>query len=167
MLDNNIIELVIPNTIGRNNIRNMLIQEFLKELPGSKAGASKYRYNVEVSCNSKIYLSRPSYLNKGMDFAIYVDLSTEKDFKPSHNYIFQDLKLKKEESLEEYNKLYSLILGIFNCDIEANDNIGLVFKNGLSADLLLKTIKWLFIEQDVTYWNYSGRNKFMEHIEKI
>lgn len=23
---------------------------------------------------------------------------------------------------------------------------------------ILKAIKWLFIEQDIRYWNYSGRN---------
>lgn len=32
------------------------------------------------------------------------------------------------------------------------------FSAGLPADHILKTIKWLFIEQDIRYWNYSGRN---------
>jgi len=34
---------------------------------------------------------------------------------------------------------------------------GLSFKKGLTSETLLKTLRWLFIEQDVTYWNYDGR----------
>jgi len=28
---------------------------------------------------------------------------------------------------------------------------------GYPIDLILGVVKWLFIEQDVRYWNYSGR----------
>ena len=31
------------------------------------------------------------------------------------------------------------------------------FESGFAVDHILKTIKWLFIEQDIRYWNYSGR----------
>ena len=28
---------------------------------------------------------------------------------------------------------------------------------GLNVELLVKVLKWLFIEQDIRCWNYSGR----------
>ena len=31
------------------------------------------------------------------------------------------------------------------------------FHKGLTLEMLLKILKWLFIEQDITYWNYDGR----------
>lgn len=33
---------------------------------------------------------------------------------------------------------------------------------GFPMDLIFKTSKWFFIEQDIRYWNYSGRNMLME-----
>ena len=32
--------------------------------------------------------------------------------------------------------------------------------------IVLLAIKWLFIEQDITYWNWSGRNMLKESLEK-
>ena len=31
------------------------------------------------------------------------------------------------------------------------------FEMGIEIEGILKIVKWLFLEQDVTYWNYSGR----------
>jgi hypothetical protein len=38
-------------------------------------------------------------------------------------------------------------------------------KVGLPPDQLLYIIKWLFIEQDVTYWLQTGRDMLMAAIE--
>jgi hypothetical protein len=37
---------------------------------------------------------------------------------------------------------------------------------GLPPDQLLYIIKWLFIEQDLTYWNQTGRDMLMRAIEQ-
>jgi hypothetical protein len=39
--------------------------------------------------------------------------------------------------------------------------------SGLPVDALLKLLKWLFIEQDIRDWNYSGRKMLMDAIRKI
>jgi len=31
--------------------------------------------------------------------------------------------------------------------------------------IILLAIKWLFIEQDITYWNWSGRNMLMNSLK--
>ena len=33
----------------------------------------------------------------------------------------------------------------------------LTYETGFSLELTLKALKWLFIEQDVAYWNYDGQ----------
>ena len=35
---------------------------------------------------------------------------------------------------------------------------------GLIILIILLAIKWLFIEQDITYWNWSGRNMLYNHL---
>ena len=63
------------------------------------------------------------------------------------------------ENPEEYKKLYQLLEKVFNCHDVSEEEINSVsFENGLPVDHIVKTIKWLFIEQDIRYWNYSGRN---------
>ena len=32
--------------------------------------------------------------------------------------------------------------------------------------VILLVIKWLFVEQDITYWNWSGRNMLKKSLEE-
>ena len=58
-----------------------------------------------------------------------------------------------------YKKLYDLLHEVFTCeDVSDNEIEALTFKKGYPVDQIVKTMKWLFIEQDIRYWNYSGRN---------
>ena len=41
------------------------------------------------------------------------------------------------------------------------------FNTGFTAEHILKVIKWLFIEQDIAYWSYSGRNMTWEIVPNI
>ena len=79
---------------------------------------------------------------------------------PKHTDIETDLVNKKNENLELYRKLYDLIDDVYNCkDISSEEISKLTFTTGYSAEHILKVLKWLFIEQDIRYWNYSGRAK--------
>ena len=49
-------------------------------------------------------------------------------------------------------------------DVTDDKIMGLSFKTGLPVDHIVKVIKWLFIEQDITYWNTSGRSMLMNHL---
>jgi hypothetical protein len=158
----------------RNNLRKILL-DFLvceKAGTGNKENTSKYRYNVELlSCGNKIYITRPVPLNKGFDFIIHAEnyvFMNGRD-NPKHDDILNDLIAKKQQNIKSYNKLLSMIEQVYLChdpdDILVNESIE--FKQGLPVDLILKIIKWLFIEQDVRYWNWSGRNMFMSGIKGI
>ena len=60
--------------------------------------------------------------------------------------IFKDTSEKKI-----LNKLY-------NCEfVNEEEYSNIYFAIGIEIEGILKIVKWLFLEQDVTYWNYSGR----------
>jgi hypothetical protein len=160
----------------RQQFRERIIQEFLKEEPGTGKGelASKYTYFVETLANgTRIFLTRPARLNNGFDFEIRVEgmkftsAKGRTTNRPSHPVIFDDLIQKQAENGKAYSDLFKLIEGVYNCnEISPEDYSHLRFASGLPVDMLLFIIKWLFIEQDVTYWNYSGRAMFMSGVPR-
>jgi hypothetical protein len=128
---------------------------------------SRYRYDVEVCKDGKtIYLLRPTWLNKGFDFQINLEGFPSKSKEaPRHDDIINDLASKKKELPEDYRKLRELIDDVYEC-VEPDEAIkkhpNLTFRSGLPVDTVLKILKWLFIEQDLTYWNNTGRRKLMK-----
>lgn len=165
----------------RKTIRDALIIEFLKEEPGTGNGenTSVYYYFVEKTTSGiGIYLKRPARLNKGMDFEvnaknIVFENKSQKGritrtSRPSHSTISYDLKQKKVENPIEYKKVKSLIEKIYNSsDITNAEYLNINFTTGHPIELVLKMVKWLFIEQDITYWNWSGRKMFYSGLIEI
>lgn len=157
----------------RASIREQVVRTFLREEPGTGKGddCSVYRYEVEQLADGRsIFLKRPAVLNKGFDFEVYVSDtyfgSGRRTRRPSHRVIFEDLRLKQQENPIEFEKVKALIRRIHRCEEVRDDEIfGLNFKSGFPIEMVLKIIKWLFIEQDVTYWNWSGRDAFFGGIE--
>lgn len=169
-----IIEKFFSNNGTRNDIRKRVINEFMKETPGKGKGnlASKYNYIVEsLSSGNNIILKRPANLKNGFDFLIRVEntdfskgIGKHRDY-PKHDDIINDLSLKKQSNTNLYKKLFDHINEIYHCnEIDEFWFQQLNFKIGYPCDLILKTIKWFFIEQDIRYWNYSGRAMLMSCI---
>jgi hypothetical protein len=132
---------------------------------------SRYRYNVETcSDGKKVYLLRPTWLNKGLDFQINLEgFKSKSNEAPKHDDLTGDLEKKKKESPEKYKKLRAAIDEVYGCEepdeaLKKQGNPS--FKSGMPADAVLKLLKWLFIEQDLTYWNNSGRRMFMNAIKE-
>lgn len=147
----------------------------MEEKAGKGTGelATRYRYNVETFIDGKkLYLIRPAYMKVGFDFQIWMEnwANNNKDKMPSHKDIVQDLKLKKDENGLFFNILIDGINKVFIC--EDDDRIlkrikmkKVSFTNGEKTEVLLKILKWMFIEQDIRYWNYSGRVKLKSFID--
>ena len=170
----NEIEVYFSNFGTRNEVRKRVIDRFIAESPGKGKSdlASRYAYSVEELIDGrKIILKRPAYKKNGFDFLITVENTdfSEIDKKyrdyPKHDEIINDLQLKKQHNKELYEKLYSCIQLTYECKEVNNkwfDNMN--FQVGYPCDLLVKTIKWFFIEQDIRFWNYSGRAMLMSSI---
>lgn len=159
----------------RIGIRKELTNIFLDEDSGTGTGelSAKYIYYVEkLEDGRRVYLKRPAVLNKGFDFTVHVENTNFGKNRattiPSHESIIKDLITKKDENLEEFIKVKTTIKRIFDCEIiEDINHRELNFRKGHSIELILKVIKWLFIEQDITYWNWSGRNMLYNSLNNI
>jgi len=154
-----------PKTKCNNDLRKEVVNVFLDEKCGYWRNDTKivtrYKYFVEkLEDGRSVYLLRPAYLNKGIDFQVTVErFKNGKDARPSHKDIFSDLKLKKSENPEEFKQLLKAIKRVWDCeDLDTvRKQYNFSFREGFSVELILKVLKWLFIEQDITYSNYDGR----------
>lgn len=118
----------------------------------------------QLEDGNRVYLQRPAYLHNGFDFLVCVENTNYAPMDhsirnyPKHEDLRSDLVLKKLSDPIMYNRLYDLLLMVYEChDVYPNEYADIHFTVGLPVDHILKTIKWLFIEQDIRYWNYSGR----------
>lgn len=170
------VDLHIDNIGSRNTIRMKVVNIFSAEQPGHGKGelASKYTYYVEtLSNNQRIYLKHPAYLHNGFDFVVCIEGINFNPFGrkrnyPTHNDIIDDLREKYYEDPQKYEILFVALSATHACAyIELEPIYALQFKSGFSCELLIKTLKWLFIEQDIRYWNYSGRDMLWHDIYSI
>lgn len=168
------IQIALDNIEHFNNkadIRSYLLNQWIIEAP-----ETKYRYFVETLANgNRIYLERPGRLNKGCDFVIYIENTYQwqngNDRPPDHDFILNDLTAKKQLlSQDDWNSFLNAVNYIYNCDTYQNASAliqNLPNLNGHSYELILKTIRWFLIEQDITYWSGQGRNMFYDTIRNI
>ena len=160
------ITVFLSNEGTRNEVRMRVVDMFARENPGTgnEENASRYTYYVEeLMSGDRVYLRRPANLHNGFDFLVcvenanYAEEGRRRNY-PKHEDLNIDLEVKKKENPAMYERLYNLLKRVFEChDVSDLEMSGIEFKSGLSVDHIVKTIKWLFIEQDVRYWNYSGR----------
>lgn len=161
---------------SRANIRKEIITLFLEEEAGKGIGedSSKYHYTVEEYNEYKIILKRPTGLNKGFDFTVNVNgmffKKNRRYSTPTHGDIKSALKYVKDNNPKNYSKLKEQVIKIFNMEKPNLESVkDIYFKdfenNERPIAIILLAMKWLFIEQDITYWNWSGRNMLMEHIK--
>jgi hypothetical protein len=131
-------------------------------------------YNVDKLENgSTVFLIRPAWLNKGYDFKACVDgWDDSQNPAPSHDQIYSDIYWKREHDDEDsFEALCEAVLEI-HAGVSPNvvlDEYGAEFDFtiGRTPDALLKPLPWLFMEQDIRYWNYDGRNETIKQIENI
>ena len=173
--------IYVQHTLKANNradIRKELVTLLLQEQPGTGAGvnASRYRYTVDIFNNYSIVLNRPAGLNKGFDFTVNIQgMSFKKQrtySNPSHQDIIDVLQSVKSANPTQYQNVSLEIRNIYNCVSPNFQNIsGITFLDHTNTsrpiEIILLAIKWLFIEQDITYWNWSGRNMLFSSLQNL
>lgn len=169
-----VIDYTLP--VGnRRTMRQNLIQTFLYEEPGTGAGdyASHYQYNVEYWGDYGIFLRRPTQLNKGFDFTVNIDgLFFKKNRRysnPSHQDIIDALTDCKINFPRIYPSIARKLQKIYHCEPISLNPSGATFCDYAGyehpIEIILLAVKWLFMEQDCAYWNYSGRAMFYNALE--
>lgn len=127
----------------------------------------------ELENGNAVYLIRPAWLNRGFDYKVCVegwDNSTNP--APTHSEVYSDFYWKRErDSPEATEALCLAALDIYRNESadSALEKYGsqLDFTVGRIPEALLRPLPWLFIEQDIRYWNYDARNKTVGTIRDI
>lgn len=163
---------------NRTAIREEVAHLFVSEEPGTGQGenCSRYHYTVEHYNEYSIVIKRPTSLNKGFDFTVNIHgmyfKSNRRYSNPSHNDIFQTLEYVKSNYAKKYYSVALQINNIFQVKDYSFEGLeDIVFPDGdgkfRSVAIILLAIKWLFIEQDITYWNWSGRNMLYNRLKEM
>ena len=180
----NEVQCFFSNEGTRNEVRMRVIERFASENAGEgrdEYESSKYIYYVETLEDGKrIYLLRPAassknfdFLYNGFDFLVCVENTNcsatgkgKRNFPKPKDFAV-DLAKKKQENPAMYEKFHRLLERVYRChDIVEKDIDPIHFSFGFSPEYILKTIKWLFIEQDIRNWSYSGRDLIWEVIPR-
>ncbi|MDQ7057064.1 MAG: hypothetical protein Q9N62_00790 [Ghiorsea sp.] len=151
----------------KSDIRSFLLNTWIQE-----NSRTKYRYFVEtLESGAQIYLERPGRLNKGCDFVIYIEgyilYQNGNDKPPKHDFIIADFAIKKKQlSDKQYKHLLKAVKAIYDCKpyCDAENYVCDLPKVGVEYEVLLKLLRWFFIEQDITYWAKSGRDMLFNAI---
>lgn len=164
------------NSGSRNEVRMRVIMTLSEEIAGrgKDDDASRYTYYVEeLADGNRIFLRRPANLHNGFDFLVCVENynfsepTKKRRNYPKHDDIINDLLVKKLEQPEIYFRLFQQMTNVFQCnEIDDISARALNFNTGFSSEMILKTLKWMFIEQDIRYWNYSGRDMLWSGIPR-
>lgn len=169
----NIERLELPKGLDRAEIRRYVVECFLDEKPGTADNPEKYKYIVEECENRNIMILRQTWLNKGMDFKVnFEDLyfpGKRRTRNPSHQHIFSDLEEKRNYDEVEYKKLTDCLTKVYDCEddellVQQLRSIDLPV-GLLTPEEVCMTLKWLFIEQDITYWGNSGRHMLYQGLK--
>lgn len=167
------------NSSTRRDIRNEIVNLFLAENSGTGVGddCTRYEYVVESFSTYTIVIKRPGRL-KGFDFAVAIPTKNflfkkkNRFHTPRHEDIIAALKYSKINYPTQYQSVMNHLNDAFNCinvSFASGSSMGFFmdYNNSLHPiEVIVLATKWLFIEQDITYWNYSGRNMFWNELVK-
>ena len=162
---------------SRNGIRAELYNLFLIENPGTRKTLSTYHYEVESFGNCTVELRRPGQLNKGVDFRVCTTGlmfkptgKLKKNPAPSHEAIIEILDNYKQKYPVIYNnQIIPVLKKFYGCQNHSLSSSNLpnfidCDGNNKPIEIVLYCVKWLFIEQDITYWNSSGRDMLYDEL---
>ena len=149
----------IQGSLPRNEIVKKVVNTFIENEYHQKAKGVIFRYPVEkLPNNIYLYISRPGH-KKNFDFKVEI---TEEMFleEGKHDQIALCLRYIKHNYPKEFNVLMKAIDKIFHCIENNADNLLKKYinlkkpcKTGIVPGTILKILKWMFIMEDIVYWD--------------
>jgi len=137
-----------------------VVNAFIDFEEDKKGKGVVFKYPVEeLSKGENLYIIRPG---KKYNFDFKVDVKSEYMLeKGTHDQIALILRAIKKESGDEFSKLWSALIKVYDCTECDVSNIlketPISLKTESDPEILLKVIKWLFIMEDILYWHFEGR----------
>ena len=160
----------IAGSMNRDEIVRQVVNVFLDVESKTRGKGIRFRYPVDdISIGGQLYILRPAGLGK-WNFDFKVEVPPEFGLKKgTHDNVINDLMEKKKENSAAFPILKDVLAALYNCVendvdhlLQGQPGLQSSFSNGAKVDVLLKVIKWMFIMEDIVYWNYLGRAKLYE-----
>jgi len=94
-----------------------------------------------------------------------VEVTEEMGLKEGkHEQVVLDLRMKKQRNPQEFEDFLRAIEEVYHCSENDIDRLLTRYSNlkeasdtGAKAEVILKILKWLFIMEDIVYWDVEGR----------
>jgi len=146
----------------RHQIVRKVVGAFIEFEHNRKGKGIAFRHRVENLPNSgKLFITRPG---KKYGFDFKVNIPANSGLGEKHAEIATDLRNKRQENPQGFDKLLSAATKVYKCsenDVDVilsnTPNLCGAFNTGAGVEVFLKVIKWLFIMEDIHYWSYEGR----------
>jgi len=155
----------IKGSLTRHEIVQKIINIFINKEYKERGKGVQFCYPVEqLPDSNQLFIIRPGGLRK-WNFDFKVNVTPEVGLgKGTHGEIATDIRNKQHENPQKFSQLLQAINKIFKRS-ESDVNKVLVkypdlqtsFQTGAKIEVLLKVLKWMFIMEDIVYWNYEGR----------
>jgi len=167
--------IAIKGCLARHEIVRKVVNTFIDSESQVRGKGVKFRYPVENLSNGKqLFIFRPGGLNK-WNFDFKVEVAEELGIgKGAHEEIILDFQHKKHENPHKFSVLLQSLAKIYegsenDIDILLRDypDLEASFQTGAKVEILLKVIKWMFIMEDIVYWNYQGRSMLYNGLKAV
>jgi hypothetical protein len=174
----------IKGSMTRHEIVQKVVNTFIDTEHEQRGRGVKFWYPVEQLPSSlqllsedkdnRLFIFRPGGLQK-WNFDFKVNVTPELGLgRGTHAEIASDLSNKKQENPQEFVKLIDAIEEIYSGSENDVDKVlakyphlQASFQTGANVEVLLKVIKWMFIMEDIVYWNYEGRAKLYNYLKEV
>jgi len=172
----------INGSLTRHEIVQKVINIFINTEYQQRGKGVQFRYPVEqlstnlqlLPGNTQLFIFRPGGLQK-WNFDFKVDVTPDMGVgKGRHEDIASDMRNKKRENPKKFSQLQQAIDEICSCSENDVDRVLVKypdlqtsFQTGAKVEVLLKVLKWMFIMEDIVYWNYEGRLKLYNYLKEI
>jgi len=150
-------EIRIIGNEDRFEIINKVINTFINFEKDKKKKGVIFKYPVEnLSNGKKLYIIHPG---RKWNFDFKVEILEEFGLgEGKHIEIAEFLRNLRIRERIVFNKVWCIIRSLYFC--QENDVDKMIIREGLNnekLEIVIKTIKWLFIMEDIIYWHYEGR----------
>jgi len=172
----------VKGSVSRHEIVRQIVNLFINTEYQQRSKGVQFWYPVEqlpsnaqlLSENTQLFILRPGGLRK-WNFDFKVNVTPELGLgKGTHAEVATDLRNKKQENPQEFEKLIEAIEKIYSGsenDVEQvltkYPDLQTSFRTGAQVGVLLKVLKWMFIMEDIVYWNYDGRAKLYNFLKEV
>jgi hypothetical protein len=174
----------VKGSMTRHEIVQKIVNTFIDTEHEQRGRGVKFWYPVEQLPSSlqllsedkdnRLFIFRPAGLRK-WNFDFKVSVTPELGLgEGSHEEIASDLRNKKQENQQKFSELLRALTNVYDCSENDVDKIlagypdlQAPFETGAKVEVLLKVLKWMFIMEDIVYWNYDGRAKLYNFLKEV